>query len=157
MSSTPLMASSIGVATVWAITLGLAPGYCARTTIEGGTTLGYSAIGRARMPNRPATRIRIDSTPAKTGRSTKNLEKFMSRPPLPANNVSQHPSRPSGRHRRGRELFIRPPRGRLGLLCRTVGQGLLGRGLGVRDLRGHQRTRAHSLQPVDDDTLAGFE
>jgi hypothetical protein len=38
MSSTPLIASSSGVATVSAITLGLAPGYTARTTTEGGTT-----------------------------------------------------------------------------------------------------------------------
>jgi hypothetical protein len=42
MFSTPLIASSSGVATVSAITLGLAPGYCARTTTDGGTTSGYS-------------------------------------------------------------------------------------------------------------------
>ena len=45
MPSTPLICSSIGVATVSAITFGLAPGYCARTTTDGGTTSGYSEIG----------------------------------------------------------------------------------------------------------------
>src|SRR3546814_5671349 len=45
MSSTPLIASSSGVATVSAITFGLAPGYTVRTTTDGGTTFGYSPIG----------------------------------------------------------------------------------------------------------------
>src|SRR5579872_4504040 len=77
MSSTPLMASSIGVATVSATTLGLAPGYWARTTTEGGTTSGYSEIGRAPRASRPAMKMSTDRTPAKIGRSTKNLEMFM--------------------------------------------------------------------------------
>jgi hypothetical protein len=55
----------------------LAPGYCARTTTEGGTTSGYSEIGICRSANRPATKISTDSTPAKIGRSMKNLEIFM--------------------------------------------------------------------------------
>src|SRR3546814_1099309 len=42
MSSTPLIDSSSGAATVSAMTLGLAPGYCARTTTVGGTTSGRS-------------------------------------------------------------------------------------------------------------------
>src|SRR6185503_4584001 len=77
MPSTPLIASSIGVATVSAITLGLAPGYFARTTIEGGATSGYSEIGRPRRATSPAMTISTDSTPAKIGRSMKNLERFM--------------------------------------------------------------------------------
>src|SRR5512139_4150566 len=80
MPSTPLIASSSGVATVSAITLGLAPGYCARTTTEGGTTSGYSAIGRTRIAMRPAITMRSESTPAKIGRSMKNLERFMGAP-----------------------------------------------------------------------------
>src|SRR5690606_27492481 len=60
-----------------AITLGLAPGYCARTTTEGGTTSGYSEIGSWNMANRPASSTITDSTPAKIGRSMKNLEIFM--------------------------------------------------------------------------------
>src|SRR3990167_5329078 len=76
MSSTPLIASSSGVATVSAITLGLAPGYCARTTIDGGTTSGYSEIGSPRSEIRPAISISSDSTPAKIGRSMKNLDRF---------------------------------------------------------------------------------
>ncbi len=67
----------MGVDTVSAMTLGLAPGYCARTTTVGGTTSGYSEIGSAGSDSSPATKIRVDSTPAKIGRSMKNLEKFM--------------------------------------------------------------------------------
>src|SRR5438045_3941791 len=76
MPSTPLTASSSGVATVSAMTFGLAPGYCARTTTDGGTTSGYSEIGRLRTAIRPATSIRKDNTPAKIGRSMKNFERF---------------------------------------------------------------------------------
>jgi hypothetical protein len=77
MPSTPLIDSSSGMATVSAITLGLAPGYWARTTTAGGTTSGYSDTGRARRESRPASRISSDSTPAKMGRSMKNLDRFM--------------------------------------------------------------------------------
>src|SRR5277367_883255 len=77
MPSTPLIASSIGVATVSAMTLGLAPGYCARTTTDGGTTSGYSEIGIAGSASTPIRKISIDSTPAKIGRSMKNLDRFM--------------------------------------------------------------------------------
>ena len=77
MFSTPLICSSIGVDTVSAITFGLAPGYCADTTIVGGATSGYSEIGSTGIDNRPARKITADSTPAKIGRSMKNLEKFM--------------------------------------------------------------------------------
>src|SRR6185369_7160564 len=82
MPSTPLICSSIGVATVSAITLGLAPGYCARTTTVGGATAGYSEIGNAGIDSKPPRKISIDSTPAKIGRSMKNLEKFMGSPRL---------------------------------------------------------------------------
>jgi hypothetical protein len=73
-----LIASSSGVATVSAITFGLAPGYCARTTMDGGTTSGYSAMGSTRIASSPAIRMRRDRTPAKIGLSIKNLERFMS-------------------------------------------------------------------------------
>src|SRR3546814_19724797 len=69
----------MGVATVAAMTFGLAPGYWARTTTDGGTTSGYSEIGSARRASRPETKMSIDRTPAKIGRSMKNLERFMSR------------------------------------------------------------------------------
>src|SRR3546814_1144737 len=65
MSSTPLIASSSGVATVSAITFGLAPGYTVRTTTDGGTTFGYSPIGSSGIEIRPAAKITIDSTAAK--------------------------------------------------------------------------------------------
>src|SRR5882672_8003136 len=77
MPSTPLICSSIGVATVSAMTFGFAPGYCARTTTDGGTTSGYSEIGMARSASRPATKISTDMTPAKIGRSMKNFDRFM--------------------------------------------------------------------------------
>ena len=77
MPSTPLICSSRGVATVSAITLGLAPGYTARTTTEGGTTSGYSLIGSAGIASRPETKMTIDSTAAKIGLSMKNLENSM--------------------------------------------------------------------------------
>src|SRR6476619_2306160 len=81
MPSTPLIASSSGVATVSAITLGLAPGYTVRTTTDGGTTSGYSLIGNSGIAIAPATKITIDSTAAKIGRSMKNLEKSKARSP----------------------------------------------------------------------------
>src|SRR4051812_21546309 len=77
MFSTPLIDSSIGVATVSAMTCGFAPGYCARTTTEGGTTSGYSETGRLRTAITPPRKMSSESTPAKIGRSMKNLEKFM--------------------------------------------------------------------------------
>src|SRR6478736_8727539 len=77
MPSTPLMASSSGVATVSAITFGLAPGYCACTTTEGGTTSGYSAIGSTRSAMRPPSSTSTERTPAKIGRSMKKRERFM--------------------------------------------------------------------------------
>jgi hypothetical protein len=77
MSSTPLMDSSSGEATVSAMTLGLAPGYWARTTTDGGTTSGYSEMGSWNMASKPASKTRMDNTPAKIGRSMKNFEIFM--------------------------------------------------------------------------------
>src|SRR5450755_209379 len=77
MPSTPLICSSIGVATVSAMTFGLAPGYCARTTTDGGTTSGYSEIGITGRASTPIRKISIDRTPAKIGRSMKNLDRFM--------------------------------------------------------------------------------
>src|SRR5216684_4613260 len=79
MSSTPLMASSRGKATVSAITLGLAPGNWARTITEVGMISGYSAKGSLKIEIRPASRMMTDSTPAKMGRSMKNFETFMMR------------------------------------------------------------------------------
>src|SRR6185295_8214012 len=75
MPSTPLIASSSGVATVSAITFGLAPGYTVRTTTEGGTTSGYSPMGSNGIEISPAAKITIESTAAKIGRSMKNFEK----------------------------------------------------------------------------------
>ena len=77
MLSTPFTTSSSGVATVSAMTLGLAPGYTAVTTTDGGTTSGYSEIGSIWIDRIPAIRMTMDSTAAKIGRSMKNLENFI--------------------------------------------------------------------------------
>src|SRR5476651_2769497 len=77
MFSTPLICSSGGAATVSAMIFGLAPGYCARTTTDGGTTSGYSEIGNRKIEIRPATKIMIDKTAAKIGLSTKKREMFI--------------------------------------------------------------------------------
>ncbi len=80
MFSTPLICSSSGAATASARARGLAPGYAARTTIEGGTTSGYSLIGSVKMEIAPATKMTIESAAAKIGRSMKKREKRMSAP-----------------------------------------------------------------------------
>jgi hypothetical protein len=67
----------MGVATVSTMTLGFAPGKVARTTTDGGTTSGYSEIGIAKSESRPPMKMSIERTPAKIGRSMKNLERFM--------------------------------------------------------------------------------
>ncbi len=48
MRSTPLTSCSIGVATVSATVLALAPGYVAVTWTVGGATSGYCATGSRR-------------------------------------------------------------------------------------------------------------
>src|SRR3982751_2538526 len=87
MPSTPLIDSSSGVATVSAITFGFAPGYWARTTTEGGATSGYSEIGSPRSAIRPAISISSESTPAKIGRSMKNLDRFIAFLPEPGSGL----------------------------------------------------------------------
>src|ERR1700761_650753 len=77
MSSTPLICSSIGAATVSAMTLGLAPGYWACTSTDGGTTSGYSPVESFVRAMRPPRKITADNTAAKIGRSIKNLDMFM--------------------------------------------------------------------------------
>src|ERR1700722_14960517 len=71
--------------TVSAMVLGDAPGYCPLTTTVGGTTSGYSLIGRAGMASRPPTTMRIASTVAKMGRSMKAEEIFNGLPSLIGN------------------------------------------------------------------------
>src|SRR6201993_2744618 len=80
MFSVPLICPSSGVATVSAMTLGLAPGNCAFTTTVGGTTSGYSEIGSWKTETAPARKMTTEMTPAKIGRSMKNRERFMAAP-----------------------------------------------------------------------------
>src|SRR3954468_18344277 len=74
MRSTPLTSASIGVATVSATVLALAPGYVAVTWTVGGATSGYCAIGSCVSETTPTIRMTIDSTAAKIGRSMKKRE-----------------------------------------------------------------------------------
>jgi len=90
--STPLICSSSGVATVSEITRGLAPGNWARTTTCGGATSGYSEIGSWNTASKPIRKMKIDSTPAKRGRSMKNREISMGCAPL----SRVQPARPVG-------------------------------------------------------------
>src|SRR5678815_2467505 len=131
MPSTPLMLSSIGVATVSAITFGLAPGYCARTTTEGGATSGYSEIGITRSASRPATKISTDMTPAKIGRSMKKRDRFIS--VLLSRRALPHRDRVLAAR-----LQLRPR-------------------VHAHRLRRHARTRADPLQAVDDDAFARLQ
>src|SRR3954471_23786018 len=74
MRSTPLTSCSIGVATVSATVLALAPGYVAVTWTVGGATSGYWAIGNCVSATPPTIRNTIDRTVAKIGRSMKKWE-----------------------------------------------------------------------------------
>ncbi len=59
------------------MTFGLAPGIVGAHHHRGGTTSGYSEIGRPAARAGRRGRSATDSTPAKIGRSMKNLEMFM--------------------------------------------------------------------------------
>jgi hypothetical protein len=48
---------------------------------DGGTTSGYSAIGITGRASSPMTKMSTESTPAKIGRSMKNLDRFMASSP----------------------------------------------------------------------------
>jgi hypothetical protein len=69
MFSTPLTASSRGVATALATTSALAPGYAAVTCTVGGAISGNSVIGRVYRDNNPSKVSMIDTTVDNTGRS----------------------------------------------------------------------------------------
>src|SRR5690242_2071156 len=77
MPSTPLMAFSIGAATVCSSTEADAPGYTARTDTWGGAMSGYCAIGSTRMAASPASAMKSEMTTAKMGRSMKKRENMM--------------------------------------------------------------------------------
>src|SRR5881394_2028812 len=79
MPSTPTISCSSGAATVSAIVFGLAPGYDAVTTTDGGTTSGYSLTGKLNSAMAPTIVTNADSTVAKIGRSMKKCESFTAR------------------------------------------------------------------------------
>src|SRR3954469_4848544 len=127
MCSTPLIASSSGVPTVWASTVGFAPGYLALTVMVGGVTSGYSLIGSERIAIRPPASIASDNTTAKIGRSIKKREKR-------TRFLLQRVGLPGCRRRRG---------------------GNFGNHSSVRSSDLHPGPHAH--QTIDHDALAGLE
>src|SRR6059058_5317018 len=100
--------------------------------MEGGTTSGYSEIGSPRSAIRPAISIRSESTPAKIGRSMKNLERFMVIPP----------SWPGSGFRVRDALCLR---------------AYFGLGVHRHCLRRHERAGPDVLQAVDHHALARLE
>src|SRR5881275_3588212 len=74
MFGTPLIAFSIGEATVSSSVSAEAPGYTACTVTTGGAISGYCAIGSERIEASPARTMKVEMTAAKRGRSMKNRE-----------------------------------------------------------------------------------
>ena len=74
MLGTPLIAFSIGAATVCSSVSADAPGYTACTVTTGGAISGYCAIGSVRIAARPASTRNMEITAAKIGRSMKKRE-----------------------------------------------------------------------------------
>src|SRR5258708_30898968 len=77
MFGTPLIAFSIGAATVCSSVSADAPGYTAVTLTTGGAISGYCAIGSVRIAARPASTRNSDITAAKIGRSMKKRENML--------------------------------------------------------------------------------
>src|ERR1051326_8640881 len=74
MFGTPLIAFSMGDATVCSSVWADAPGYTAWTVTTGGAISGYCAIGSERIAARPASTMKIEITAANSGRSMKKRE-----------------------------------------------------------------------------------
>ena len=98
MSSTPLICCSSGEATVSAMTFGFAPGYVARTTTVGGTTCGYSLIGRLEQRERAGDDDHQRQDRREDRRSMKNLENFMISDPSSRSTRRMCTWRHRGRH-----------------------------------------------------------
>ena len=124
------MACSSGDATVSAMVLGVAPGKVARTTIVGGTTSGYSAMGSRNIASSPMMKMAMDSTPAKIGRRMKKWAKFMS-----VENVCRT-------CRRNQRLAV----------CRPAREAFI-----VSLLGRHRHPRTDPFQAVDDNFFAGLQ
>src|SRR5438876_6793683 len=77
MFGTPLIAFSIGEATVCSSTSADAPGYTVLTVTTGGAISGYCAIGRLRIAESPASTRNTEITAAKIGRSMKKRENMV--------------------------------------------------------------------------------
>ena len=110
---TPSMAiswSSSGCVTEVSITSGAAPGSTVVTATTGGSTSGYSRLGRRSSAIAPKRTITSDITVERTGRSMQVWESFtppLRRPPRPrawspaaARHAPRRPARPCGCRRR---------------------------------------------------------
>ena len=68
---------SIGVATICAMVVAFAPGYCASTTTVGGVIVGYCSTGNDLNVITPATTNNIDRTVANIGRLMKKRDHIL--------------------------------------------------------------------------------
>src|SRR5438876_873169 len=155
MFGTPLIAFSIGEATVCSSTSADAPGYTALTVTTGGAISGYWAIGRLRIADKPASTRNTEITAAKIGRSIKKRENMSGFLALFFRGLRRRFCGVGGRGRRSRtflhRLFRRWLRRRAtgGVGDRAGGRG--GDRRGELDLpTGHQFGDA-----VDDHAIAG--
>ena len=103
MSSTPLICCSSGVATDCSMVSASAPGYCAVTSICGGTICGNSAIGRPPSATTPPSTVTMAMTIATIGRRMKKRDITAPRAAAPAR-LRWTPRR----RRRGRRPWCRP-------------------------------------------------
>ena len=71
--STPLIASSNGITTLFLTVSALAPGYDAQTLIAGGAMSGYRSTGKVKTDNTPKITITMLMTIANKGRPIKVL------------------------------------------------------------------------------------
>src|SRR6266581_4813831 len=104
----------------------------------GGTTSGYSLIGKRRMASKPTMKMMLESTPAKIGRRMKKLEKFIFPFLFRASPALRDRLLPGG-------LSLRQP-GVVGAW--RGGDGFLGR---------DRHAGTHSGQTVDHDQFAVFQ
>src|SRR5512146_2675469 len=91
MFGTPLIAFSMGEATVCSSVDADAPGYTACTVTTGGAISGYCAMGSERIAARPASTMKMEITAANSGRSMKKRENMAG--PFAAASARRHRGR----------------------------------------------------------------
>src|SRR5579883_3374425 len=115
----------------------------------GGTTSGYSLMGRAVIASTPASTITIEITPAKIGRSMKKRDRPMDR-------CQAGGSRAAGSDRSRTERSVRRAAGGGGRHLQRADRGRPAGGVVQRrlELRDDLGAGPDPLEPLDDDALA---